>query len=140
MVTISSCLIWQIISFILPPNEYRYVYACIRFAKWACDRLTEDADFGKKNRLFKWSSFWSWRVCTYVHTKLVITTLQSPLMLCVLILYISGGTYSLKSTPNYRFFKKLFMEILFTFRVFARNLLRGNRQRNIFHILFWCLA
>ena len=35
-----------------------------RFAKWVCDRLTEDADFGKKkNHLFRWSSFWSWRVC-----------------------------------------------------------------------------
>ena len=44
-------------------------------------------------------------------------------MLCVLILYISGGTYSLKSTPNDRFFEKLFMAILFTLRVFARNLL-----------------
>ena len=22
---------------------------CFRFAKWACDRLTEDADFGKKS-------------------------------------------------------------------------------------------
>ena len=32
--------------------------------KWACDQLTEDADFGKKNyHLFRWSSFWSWRVC-----------------------------------------------------------------------------
>ena len=27
------------------------------------DRLTEYADFGKKNYLFRWSSFWSWRVC-----------------------------------------------------------------------------
>ena len=27
MVTLSSCLIWQIISFILPPNEYACVYA-----------------------------------------------------------------------------------------------------------------
>ena len=35
-----------------------------RFAKWACYRLTEDADYGKKkNQLFSWSSFWSWRVC-----------------------------------------------------------------------------
>ena len=33
------------------------------FAKCACDRLTEDADFGKKNHLFRWSSFWSWRLC-----------------------------------------------------------------------------
>ena len=61
-------------------------------------------------------------------------------MLCVLILYISGGTYSLKSTPNDRFFEKLFMAILFTLRNFARNLLRGNRRRNIFGILFLCLA
>ena len=28
-------------------------------------------------------------------------------MLCVLIIYISGGTYSLKSTPNDKFFEKL---------------------------------
>ena len=34
-----------------------------RFAKWAYDRLTEDADFGKKNHVFRWSSFWSWRIC-----------------------------------------------------------------------------
>ena len=27
MVTLSSCLIWQVISFILPPNELGYVYA-----------------------------------------------------------------------------------------------------------------
>ena len=60
-------------------------------------------------------------------------------MLYVLILYISGGTYSLKSTPNDRF-EKLFMAILFTLRVFARNLLRENRQRNTFRILFWCPA
>ena len=26
MVTLSSCLLWQIISFISPPNEYGYVY------------------------------------------------------------------------------------------------------------------
>ena len=50
-------------------------------------------------------------------------------------LYISGGTYSLKSTPNDRLFEKFFMKILFTFRVFARN-----RRRNTFCILFWRLA
>ena len=26
---------------------------CFRFAKWACGRLIEDADFGKKNHLFR---------------------------------------------------------------------------------------
>ena len=35
----------------------------------------------------------------------------TPLMLCVLILYISGGTYGLKSTPNDGFFGELFMAI-----------------------------
>ena len=35
MVALSSCLIWQIISFILPPNEYGCVY-------------DEDVDLGKK--------------------------------------------------------------------------------------------
>ena len=39
-----------------------------------------------------------------------------------------------------RFFEKLFMAILFTLRVFARNLLRGNRRKNTFRISFWCLA
>ena len=33
-------------------------------------------------------------------------------------------------------FEKVFMAILFTLRVFARNLLKGNRRRNIFRILF----
>ena len=47
-----------------------------------------------------------------------------------------------KSTPNDRFFEKIFMALSLTLRVrvFARNLLRGNRQRNAFRILFWCLA
>ena len=61
-------------------------------------------------------------------------------MLCVLILYISGGDYSLKSTPNDRVFEKLYMPILFTLRVFARILLRGNHRRNTFRISFWCPA
>ena len=61
-------------------------------------------------------------------------------MLCALILYISGRTYNLKSTPNDIFFEKLFMAILFTLRVFVRNLLRGNHRKNAFCILFWCLA
>ena len=33
-------------------------------------------------------------------------------MLRVFILYISGGTYSSKSTPNDRFFEKLFVAIV----------------------------
>ena len=52
-------------------------------------------------------------------------------------LTLVSHTYSLKSTPNDRFFsEKLFMAILFTLRVFARNLLRGNRLRTTFRISF----
>ena len=40
-------------------------------------------------------------------------------MLCVSIVYISGGTYSLKSAPNDRFFEKLFITILL--RVYLRK-------------------
>ena len=42
-------------------------------------------------------------------------------MLCVLILYISGGTYSLKTTSNDRFFEKLFMAILFYSQSFCQK-------------------
>ena len=58
-------------------------------------------------------------------------------MLCALILYVRGGTYSLTSTPNDRFLRNFFMAGLFTLRVFARNLLRGSRRRNIFHIFIF---
>ena len=54
--------------------------------------------------------------------------------------YVVCFLWSLKSTPNDRFFEKLFIAILFTLRAFARNLMRGNRQRNTFCISFWCLA
>ena len=57
-------------------------------------------------------------------------------MLCVLILYINGGTYSLKSIPNDRFFGKLSIAILFTLRVLAKNLLRGNHLKKLFVFCF----
>ena len=61
-------------------------------------------------------------------------------VVCVNFIHKWHVTCSLKSTPNDRFFAKLFMAILFTLRVFARNLLRGKRWRNTFRISFWCLA
>ena len=57
-------------------------------------------------------------------------------MLCVLFffLYISGGTYSLKSIPNDGFFKKLFMAIL----IYSA---KRKSPKNCFLVfLFWCLA
>ena len=55
-------------------------------------------------------------------------------MLCVLILYII--LYIRVDSE-----RQIFLEtILFTLRVFARNLLRVNRRRNTFCILFSCLT
>ena len=87
MVTLSSCLICQIISFIFPPNEYGCLYAWTSLGNiatllWPIDRsqLTIQCVFAslygptidlqkmpilakKKNYLFRWSSFWSRLVC-----------------------------------------------------------------------------
>ena len=58
-----SCLIWQIISFILSPNKYSCVYAWTTL-HWEDLRLTyRRFGFWQKNHPFRWSSFRSWRVC-----------------------------------------------------------------------------
>ena len=54
--------------------------------------------------------------------------LLTPFMLCVLIRQISCVTYGLKTI----LFKKFSITVLYTLRIFVRNLLRGRRQRNIF--------
>ena len=51
-------------------------------------------------------------------------------LLYALILYVSGGTYSLTSTLNDTFFLRNFLAGLFTLRVFARNLLGKDFQLN----------
>ena len=54
---------------------------------------------------------------------------KSPKKYFSYFVLMSGGTYSLKSTPNYRFFEAIFY--LLSQLVFARNLLRGSSRRNI---------
>ena len=63
LVTLSSCLIWQIISFILPPNEHCCVYTRTRLGSGPAIDLQKMPILAKKNHLFRWSLFWSWRVC-----------------------------------------------------------------------------
>ena len=57
METLSSCLIWQIISCILPPNEYGCVYTSL--SEPAIDLQKMPILAKKKNHLFKRRSFWS---------------------------------------------------------------------------------
>ena len=67
----------------------------------------------------------------------ITAKLLTPFILCVLILSKSKASYSLTSTPNDRFLRGTFSwQDLFTLRVLARNLLRGNRRRNIFFLYF----
>ena len=62
-------------------------------------------------------------------------------MLCVLILYISGGTYSLKSTPNERFFWETFHgNFIYSQRFSQKSAERKSPKKYFFCILFWCLA
>ena len=65
MKTLSSCLIWQIISIILPSNEYGCVYAWTTLGSGPAIDLQKMPILAKKkkNHIFRWSPFWSWRVC-----------------------------------------------------------------------------
>ena len=65
MATLSSCLIWQIISFILPPNEYGCVYAWTALGLRSTYRRCR---FWEKNHLFRWRSLGALRV--YKQAKL----------------------------------------------------------------------
>ena len=89
------------------------------------------------------------RIFTYIHTQLVITTLLSGLrpsfsyhlhMLCAFILYLNGGTYTLKSTPNDRFFEKLFMATLFTSQSFCQESPERKSPKKYFLYFVLCLA
>ena len=60
----------------------------------------------------------------------------TPLLLCVLILYMSYRTYSfLKSTRKDSILKKLLMTILFIFRVFAEKSAERKSLKKYFFIL-----
>ena len=63
IVTLSLYLIWQIISFILLPNEYGCVYVWRTLGSGSAIELQETPILAKQNQLFRWSSCWSWRVC-----------------------------------------------------------------------------
>ena len=52
MVPLSSCLIWQLISFILPPNKYGCLYAWTTLENIACDRLTDNFFYPSAERIW----------------------------------------------------------------------------------------
>ena len=68
----------------------------------------------------------------YVHTYTHNMSLQpftldydlashTTYVVCTLILYMSGGICSLRSTPNNRLFEKFYMVILFILRAFCQK-------------------
>ena len=64
-------------------------------------------------------------------------------MFCALILYVSGETYSLTSTPNDRFFLRNFLMAGF---IYSSSFCQKSTERKwpkkyfLFHISFWCLT
>ena len=56
------------------------------------------------------------------------------------IFYVGGGTYNLTSTTNDKFLRNFSWQFLFYSQTFCqKSLLRENRRRINFCILFWCL-
>ena len=73
-----------------------------------------------------------------MHQSGLLTYFLTPLMLCVLVLYISGETYSLRSTLNDGFFEKLFMAVLIFSQSFCQKSAEKKSPQKCF--LFWCLV
>ena len=80
-------------------------------------------------------AFVFWNACdkifinTYKHTLLVITTIRSGSRLISHTTHIASATGE-KTTPHSRFMRKFSMAILLGLTVFAKDLLRGNNERN----------
>ena len=55
-------------------------------------------------------------------------------MLCVLIIYISGGTYTLKSTPKDRYFEKLLMAIIIYSQSFCKKSAERKSPQKFFFV------
>ena len=68
----------------------------------------------------------------YNPSVMIIDLVSLSPILCVLILYINGGTYNLKLTPKDRFFDKLFMAILFTSQSFWQKSAGGKSPKKYF--------
>ena len=67
----------------------------------------------------------------------ITAQLLISIMLCALLFFIPKWRdlqFNVDSEGHFLFLRKSFMAGLFTLRVFARNLLRGNCRRNIFFL------
>ena len=99
--------------------------------------------FLKFNNIRKRERLYSLYIHTYIighyNPSVLTDQLLKPLLLGALTLNVSRGAFSLTPTPNDNFLRNFFMAGLFTLRVLARNLLRGNRRRNIFFFSYFVL-
>ena len=97
------------------------------------------------NNGYFWSHLVYTYICTYIHTYIIghykssvrIMDLVSynPYVVCVNFIhtYLSGGNYSLKSTPNDRFFEILHGNFIY-FRVFSEICLEEVTEEFLFYI------
>ena len=80
-----------------------------------------------------------WRYHTYIHTYIIGRYNQDySLMLCSLILYVSGGNYSLTSLPNDRFLRNFSQQFYFLLSEFLPEICWEEIAEQIFfHISYW---
>ena len=115
------------------PNVFNFYWNNCKLNKWSSSTV--------KVKALHWASKIWWRREIYlaimVRPEVSLHSCRHTytLMRCVLILYGTLGPTFYRHTQNERFFEKLFMAILFTLIVFAKNLLKGNRRGNTMHFV-----
>ena len=72
-------------------------------------------------------------IYTFGHSVRITIKLLAPVMLCALILYMSGGTYSLKSTPNNRFVRSISWQFVYS-QSFCQKSAESKSPEEYFHI------
>ena len=114
-------------------------------------KLRPTASMVCQTRLGSWQMVYTNELInTYIHTYIIghynpsvrIIDLVSHTTFIVCVNFIhKWRDLQFKVDPYDRFFWETFHgNFIYFSRVFARNLLRGNRRRNTFRISFWCLA
>ena len=122
---------------------------------WSCTPCFKHCFWRSHYQPQSWATIWySWTIICRVPSKISVTLTtyiighyNPSVRIIDLVSHttydVYVGLYSLKSTPNDRFFffwETFHGNFILTLRVFARNLLRENRRRYTFRISFWYLA
>ena len=101
-----------------------------------------DPDDGKAMNILRWLNHTNKHPhVTYTNTVRITIYLLKPLMLCALILFVIGGTYSLTSTPNDRFLRNFLMAVFIYSQSFCqKSAERKSPDKYFSYFNFWWLT